>query len=73
MRLFKAAVLLALLCAAVVLRAEPSFPALTGRVVDEAHLLDAASIAQLTQMLATHEKPAAASRWLSSPCLTCKA
>ncbi|WP_065758680.1 TPM domain-containing protein [Pseudomonas defluvii] len=56
MRLLKAAVLLALLCAALTLRAEPSFPALTGRVVDEAHLLDAASIAQLSQMLAAHEQ-----------------
>lgn len=56
MRLLKAAVLLALLCAALTLRAEPSFPALTGRVVDEAHLLDATSIAQLSQMLAAHEQ-----------------
>lgn len=35
--------------------AKPGFPALTGRVVDGAHLLDAATIAQLTRDLAAHE------------------
>jgi len=35
--------------------AKPGFPALTGRVVDAARLLDAATIAQLTRDLAAHE------------------
>ena len=35
--------------------AKPGFPALTGRVVDTARLLDAATIAQLTRDLAAHE------------------
>ncbi|PWB33332.1 methanol dehydrogenase [Pseudomonas sp. SDI] len=56
MRALKAALLLALLLASALLRAEPVFPSLTGRVVDDAHLLDAASRAQLEQMLAAHEQ-----------------
>lgn len=35
--------------------AKPGFPALTGRVVDGAHMLDAATITQLTRDLAAHE------------------
>lgn len=36
--------------------AEPRFPALTGRVVDEAGLLSVASAAALTETLAAHER-----------------
>jgi len=36
--------------------AEPRFPALTGRVVDQAGLLSAASTAALTETLAAHER-----------------
>ena len=36
--------------------AEPSFPALTGRVVDQAGILSAATEEKLTGMLATHEQ-----------------
>lgn len=36
--------------------AQPAFPELTGRVVDNAGMLDAASQAQLTDMLAAHEQ-----------------
>ncbi|MDD0974415.1 TPM domain-containing protein [Pseudomonas fontis] len=56
MRAFKAALLLGLLLASALLRAEPVFPALTGRVVDDAHLLDAASRGQLEQLLSAHEQ-----------------
>lgn len=38
------------------LQAEPAFPALTGRVVDTAGLLDAASTQQLDSMLKAHEQ-----------------
>lgn len=37
-------------------RAEPTFPALTGRVVDNANLLDASSRQQLERLLTAHEK-----------------
>lgn len=56
MRGFKALILLALLMAALAVRAEVTFPALSGRVVDEANLLDAHTRAQLTQMLEAHEQ-----------------
>ena len=56
MRPFKAVMLLALLLAALAVRAEPVFPALTGRVVDNASLLDANSRTQLGQMLEAHEQ-----------------
>ncbi len=36
--------------------AEPQFPALTGRVVDQAGILSAATRERLTEMLAAHEK-----------------
>src|ERR1700719_4745851 len=35
---------------------EPKFPALTGRVVDDAGILDASTQSQLTEMLAAHER-----------------
>lgn len=41
---------------ALLAQAAPEFPALSGRVVDQANLLDAGSRAQLTQMLAAHEQ-----------------
>ncbi|WP_110971775.1 TPM domain-containing protein [Pseudomonas huaxiensis] len=56
MRLFKALVLLALFAMALAVRAEPSFPALSGRVVDNANLLDAHTRSQLGQMLEAHEQ-----------------
>lgn len=37
-------------------QAQPSFPKLTGRVVDDAHLLSPAQVAQLTQLSAEVEK-----------------
>ena len=39
----------------VVSAAEPSFPALTGRVVDDAHILDAAARAAIERKLAAFE------------------
>lgn len=56
MRALKALLLLALLCAALVVRAEVAFPALSGRVVDGANLLDAHTRTQLGQMLEAHEQ-----------------
>jgi len=56
MRAFKASLLLALLLLALAVRAEVVFPALSGRVVDAANLLDAPTRSQLTQMLAAHEQ-----------------
>ncbi len=47
--------LLASICAA---QAAPKFPQLTGRVVDEAHILDADAVAQLTQQLEAQEQQA---------------
>ncbi|MEG1078391.1 MAG: TPM domain-containing protein [Pseudomonas sp.] len=55
MRLLQWALLLALLIVTP-LRAEPSFPVLTGRVVDNAGLLDAGSRDQLERMLTAHEQ-----------------
>ncbi|GAB3385489.1 hypothetical protein GCM10027514_25960 [Azotobacter armeniacus] len=43
-------------CALAVQAQEASFPALSGRVVDRAELLDATTEARLTQMLAAHEQ-----------------
>ena len=48
--------LLLCVCTLVVQAQEASFPALTGRVVDRAELLDAPTEARLTQMLAAHEQ-----------------
>nr|WP_298148046.1 TPM domain-containing protein [uncultured Pseudomonas sp.] len=49
--------LLLLLCATAWLaQAQPQFPALSGRVVDQAGMLDAQTEARLTQQLAAHEK-----------------
>ena len=46
-----------LLCAwAWLAQAQPAFPALSGRVVDQAQMLDAATEARLTEQLAAHEK-----------------
>ena len=56
MRLLRAVMLLALLCAALAVRAEVAFPALSGRVVDGANLLDAHTRTQLGQMLEAHEQ-----------------
>ena len=56
MRPLRAVMLLALLCAALVARAEVTFPALSGRVVDGANLLDSHTRTQLGQMLQAHEQ-----------------
>ena len=48
--------LLALILASSAHAAEPKFPALTGRVVDDAGVLDASTQSQLTDMLAAHER-----------------
>ena len=45
-----------LIFAASTLAAEPKFPTLTGRVVDDAGVLSAAAQSQLTDMLAAHER-----------------
>lgn len=45
-----------LLAFALVAQAAPDFPELTGRVVDNAELLDPATQSQLTDMLAAHEE-----------------
>ncbi|OLO04837.1 methanol dehydrogenase [Salinicola socius] len=45
-----------LLTFALVAQAAPEFPDLTGRVVDNAELLDASTRSQLTDMLAAHEE-----------------
>lgn len=45
-------------CTLAVQAQEASFPALSGRVVDRAELLDAPTEARLTQMLAAHEQAA---------------
>ncbi|MHC6224264.1 TPM domain-containing protein [Pseudomonas sp. X10] len=56
MRALIVALWLATLLACGLARAEPVFPALTGRVVDNAHLLDGASRQQLERLLAAHEQ-----------------
>lgn len=48
--------LLLLLLYALAVQAQPSFPLLSSRVVDQAGLLDAPVKTQLTRMLAAHEK-----------------
>jgi uncharacterized protein len=48
--------LLLLLLAAPALAAAPSFPRLTGRVVDDAHVLSPSARSELTAMLARHEQ-----------------
>jgi uncharacterized protein len=48
--------LVLLILASPALAAEPKFPALTGRVVDDAGILDASTTSQLTDMLAAHER-----------------
>jgi uncharacterized protein len=48
--------LFALVVAAGAAFAAPAFPALTGRVVDDAHLLSAGTDRKLTALLAEHEK-----------------
>lgn len=56
MRALIASCWLALLLASGLAQAAPTFPALTGRLVDNAHLVDPASARQLEQMLAAHEQ-----------------
>ena len=56
MRALIASCWLALLLASGLAQAAPTFPALTGRVVDNAQLIDPASARQLEQMLAAHEQ-----------------
>lgn len=56
MRALIASCWLVLLLACGLTQAAPAFPALTGRVVDNAHLIDAASARQLEQMLTAHEQ-----------------
>jgi len=48
--------LLALMAAAPALASGPSFPRLSGRVVDDAHILSASTQSELTAMLARHEQ-----------------
>jgi uncharacterized protein len=50
------ALVLLLMLASSALAAEPKFPALTGRVVDDAHVLNASTQSELTYLLATHER-----------------
>jgi uncharacterized protein len=47
---------LAMLAAPWALAAEPRYPALTGRVVDDASILSASTQSELTDMLAAHER-----------------
>jgi uncharacterized protein len=48
--------LILLLLASPALASEPKFPPLTGRVVDEAGVLDSRTVGELTLMLADHER-----------------
>ncbi len=48
--------LILLILASPAFAAAPKFPALTGRVVDDAGILDASTTSQLTDMLAAHER-----------------
>jgi uncharacterized protein len=50
--------ILLLILASPTLASEPKFPPLTGRVVDEAGVLDSRTVAELTLMLADHERDA---------------
>jgi uncharacterized protein len=54
-RLAGAMLIVALILASSALAAEPKFPALTGRVVDDAGILSASTQSELTDMLAAHE------------------
>ncbi|SDR94044.1 uncharacterized protein SAMN05216598_0011 [Pseudomonas asplenii] len=56
MRIFKGALLLLLCTLALTARAQLQFPELTGRVVDNAQLIEAPVIATLNQELQAHEK-----------------
>ena len=51
-----ALLLLLLILASPALAAEPKFPPLTGRVVDDAGMLSASTQSELTDMLAAHER-----------------
>jgi uncharacterized protein len=51
-----ALLVLALMLASSAIAAAPKFPPLTGRVVDDANILDASTQSQLTEMLAAHER-----------------
>lgn len=53
---FAALVFLLLIFASPTLAAEPNFPPLTGRVVDDAGILNASTQSRLTDMLAAHER-----------------
>jgi len=50
------ALMLLLVCATSLLAGEPKFPQLTGRVVDDAGVLNDSTKSQLTDVLAAHEK-----------------
>jgi len=56
MRVLKAGLVLVLWVFALAVQAELSFPALTGRVVDNAQMIEPAVREQLTQQLQAHEK-----------------
>lgn len=56
MRLYKIGLVLLLWVLAISAQAELKFPALSGRVVDDAQMLEPATRAQLTQELAAHEQ-----------------
>src|SRR5437773_3659059 len=55
-RTFVTALVLLLAIVGIARAAEPNFPALTGRVVDEAGVLSASTRSGLTEMLAQHER-----------------
>ena len=58
MRLFRQLPVVLLLLVALGAQAQqPEFPELSGRVVDQADMLDAADETRLTKMLAAHEQP----------------
>ena len=56
MRRLACLILVGVLLSAAALAAEPTFPELTGRVVDEAGLLQAAEEAELSRLLEQHER-----------------
>ena len=56
MRVLKIGLLLLLWVVAIVARAELSFPALTGRVVDTAQMIEPSVRQQLSQQLQAHEQ-----------------
>ena len=56
MRRIACLILVGVLLSAVAVAAEPAFPELTGRVVDEAGLLQAAEEAELSRLLEQHER-----------------